>query len=281
MCAQVLVNGRISGISSYVLFPFSATLSHVACRLERCTKLRLLNLSNNKILRIGGLRHNTDLRCLMLDSNPIAHIFAKDFGEWSGLRSSSVLLSICASTALTRPTEGLDELRQLYLCGTKVLNLWSTVAALKGLLSLRELYLCKEYHPLVQNSVFDRDNLDDIESEAETIVDMVVRRIGDLSLGGLERLSLSFRDLSGSLTHTLSGRLSPLTQWHGLLGERLHSNDLAAALLTCSRRACWRVLEQTGSSSCAGVDEENKGFGAASQYQRARGFRTDIGGSHS
>ena len=122
-------------------------------------------------------------------------------------------------TADQTPEEGLGDLRQLYLCGTNVLNLWSTVAALKHLCSLRELYLCKEYHPLIQNKVFERERLDEIEMEAETIVDMVVRRIGDFSFVGLERLSSSFRDLSGTLTDTLSGRLSPLTSWQGALGR--------------------------------------------------------------
>ena len=146
--------------------------------------------------------------------------------------------------------EGLENLNKLSLCGTNIFNLWTTVGALKPLKGLRELTFSnyentKEMiglldldsnhaiesvnHPNIQSPRNGGiDNLLDDENEvgAETIVDTLVKTIGDLTISAL---GSSINHLSSSFKEKISKG-----DWKGLEGRfevlsnnfQLHVNDL-------------------------------------------------------
>lgn len=137
--------------------------------------------------------------------------------------------------------EHLIHLERLYLCGTMIDNLWMTVAALKGLSSLQEVAFCKfDNQQLRAMSLEDEDDEDVSEAtnerEAESILDLIARRIGDITADELGRIN----NLGDSLTKKFMNRdwspLERLSQNLGIsnlparitrLGERLESRELA------------------------------------------------------
>lgn len=120
-------------------------------------------------------------------------------------------------------------------------NLWMTVAALKGLSSLQEVAFCKFDNQQFRSILDDEEGDISLEArnerEAENILDLIVRRIGDMTV---DEIGGRVSSLSGSLTrkiqHTDWTPLERLSRTLGIsnlpmritrLGERLESPELA------------------------------------------------------